>query len=208
MKKALFIILVILVVYVVILVAPVGVFLHQISSLEFSGDALHDQLSAISSISISEDPGETDVVPTSQALTLTVTDENISTMLYNALIKQKRAFMAVEQVDTNISPEMIHLAISSRYGLFGYLPYETTVFSEWMVKVSPNPSDPDRTSVIEIKPVNIHTNHLYTVNFAKFWKYATKTDVSDGWFALPSSIQFQIQYLILKDHEISLSIAF
>ena len=135
---------------------------------------------------------------------MSITNENMRTMLHHALTKKQNTFIAVNDVDTEISPEMIYLAISSNYGLPGYRPYETTVFSEWMVRMSPRSPGTAQTHMVEIKPVNIHTNHLYTVNLAKFWPYVTRTRVSDGWFRLPSFPLIQLEDIVLNEHAISI----
>ncbi len=202
MKKTFVIIFVVFVVYAVMLITPVALFFFQLSSLEFEGQALYDQLSALSALTIVENPGETERTSKHHFLTITITDENFSSTLYDALIKQKNSFMRLHLVDTTISPERIHLAISSNYGILGIFPYKTAVFSEWMVRVL----DADDVSFVEIKPVNIHTNHLYTVNFAKLWKYVSNTETSEGWLVLPSSSQFQIRDITLEDHELSLNV--
>lgn len=206
MKKVLLIILVLVVGYIVILVAPVVLFLFHISSLEFQEDGLQEQLRMLSTLSIFEEPDKYRFPPGEQNITVTVTNEHVNTMLYHALTEKQNPFMTINQVNTTISPEMIHLGISSDYGFFSYQPYKTTLFSEWMVRVVPNASDSGKTHIVAIKPITMHTNHLYTVNLAGIWKYVAKTGSSNGWLALPSTSQLQIRALTLKDQKASIHV--
>ena len=187
-----------------ILIAPIGLLFYHMYTLDFSEESLYQQLHTLSLFSFSEEIASTDstATTTSQTLTVTVTEENMSTMLHHAFAKNLPPFVTISNVTTTISPEMILLEVSLQFGLWQYRIFETTVFSEWLARVSQATSDANKTRIIEIKPVTMHTNHLYTVNFSKFWRYATHTDISDGWLALSSTAQFGLQDLVLQEHKV------
>ncbi len=71
MKKILFLLLVAVLVYGAFLLAPVGIFLFQVSSLEFSDNAVYDQLAALTSLTVIENTDE--IEPAPQAVTVTLT---------------------------------------------------------------------------------------------------------------------------------------
>ena len=209
MKKIFLVVFLMLLLGGAILIAPVGIFFHHIYTLDLSEESFYEQLEMLSFFSFSEEAGGTDspTDATSQVLMVTVSDENLGTMLQHALAKNPPSFISVNNVTTTISPEMIFLKISLQFGLFGYRLFETAVFSEWRARISQGASDAYKNPLIEIKPVDIHTNVFRRLNFAKFWKYATNTTTSDDWLALPSlSSHFDIQYVVLQDHEISISL--
>ncbi len=199
MKKFLIIVCIILLLYGTFLVTPVGLFFYQLSSLEFSADIFPEEFQTLAALSIVEQSGAGNTENKSRNIMLILTEEDVTPILHNAFRKKEGSFMKVRQVDINISPETIHVVLSSQYGLFGYQFFYTMVISEWMVRVYPESSPAGH---IEIKPLDIHTNHLYTVNWAKIWDTVMKTDRTDGWLALPSSSRVRIYELTLKEHEV------
>jgi hypothetical protein len=209
MKKILLVIFLMLLLGGTILIAPFALFLHHIYTLDLSEESLYEQVEMLSFFSFSEEADGTDssTAAEGQVFMITVTDEDLGTMLHHALAKNPSPLITVSNVTTTISPEMIFLEISLQFGLSGYQIFETAVFSEWRARISQGASDTYKNPLIEIKPVDIHTTVLHTLNFARFWKYATQTETSDGWLALPSlSSHFDIQYVVLQDHEISISL--
>jgi hypothetical protein len=208
MKKLLLLIVIGMILYWVFLAAPVGVFFWQFSSLEFSDEILQEQLNALSTLAVIEPSSDEDNANSRQMLTVSVTEENAETMLYNALLKQQNGVITVNQVHMEISPEMIRLDLTFQLGLKDFLSFETTVFSEWMVEAFPREAEKDGTKTIGIKPVDIHTSHLYTFNWGELWEPLTKTRVSDGWFLLPLDSQLRIHELSLQDQELSVSLFF
>ncbi|MBD3305059.1 hypothetical protein GF339_01780 [candidate division KSB3 bacterium] len=206
MKTVLYLLILLLLIAAIglVFVAPAGLALFQLASLEFPGEAIHEQLQALTTFSIVEAANETEAEHRRQVLTLTVTDENIQTMLANALSQQDSPFITITDVATIISPEALSLTLTAQYGLFGYGIFDATVFSEWAVKMVE--ALPEGGNGVAMKPLNIHTDHLYTVNLARLWRYLAHTAKTDGWLLLPSIAPLQLEHLTLDDHQISFSV--
>lgn len=206
MKKILFLIFVVLLLYAAILFAPIGIFLFQASSLEFSDDALYEQLAALTSVIVIEDVGTTEAQPSPQSIIVTLSEEDLEDILTRAFRKQENAFIHVNLVRTEISPDLIELEIFYQYGWRDYRLFEATIFSRWLVDIFPPLSESEKSSRIGIMPVEMHTNHLYSVNLAQLWPYLVNTTRENPWLILLGDAQFQIEDLTLLEHELALSL--
>ena len=204
MKKLLFLILVAVLLYGVILFAPVGIFMFQASSLEFSDNALYEQLAALTSVTVIENAGETNPAP--QAVTVTLTEEDLENLLNWAFKRKEHLLLHVNWVHTEISPEMVFLEISYQYGWGKYGSVETTIFSQWLVDIFPPQTAGGKSSHIGVMPVEMHTNHLYSVNLAQLWPYLVHTTRENPWLIVPASAQFQLEDMSLQEHELSVNL--
>lgn len=202
MKKFLFLFFVAVLLYGTFLFAPVGIFLFQASSLEFSDNALYEQLAALMSVTVIEGTGETE--PSPQAVTVILTEEDLEQVLTRAFNSQDNRFVQVKLVHTEISPDMILLEISYQYGLWEHWFFETTIFSQWLFDIFPPLSASEKSNRIGVVPVEVHTNHLYSVNLAQLWPYLVNTIRDDAWLIVPVNAQFQIEDANLHEHELAL----
>lgn len=204
MKKFLLLLFLALFLYILILVAPVGIFFYSLHSLNFSEKTPAQELSALSLLVVIEEPAESQdethaTESQTQVVTFTIPDEEISAMFYDDLTARQLPGLTLDTVETTISPEMISLTISWHCQFFGYQFYEVTVLSEWLVRFS-------EAKVIEVKPTNIHTNHLYSVDWVMAWEYVNRAEKPDGWLALTSFAHMNVQDIVLKDREVALTI--
>lgn len=204
MKKFLFLILLAALFYGAFLFAPVGIFLFQASSLEFSDNALYKQLAALTSVTVIENTGETEPAP--QAVTVTLTEEDLENLLTGAFRKKENIFLHVNLVQIEISPDMVLLEISYQYGWGKYGSFETTIFSQWLVDIFPPQTAAEKSSRIGLMPVEMHTNHLYSLNLAQLWPYLVHTTRENPWLILPASAQFQLEEMNLQEHELSVNL--
>lgn len=206
MKKILFLILVLLLLYTAFLLVPVGIFLFQASSLKFSDNVLYDQLTALSSVIVIENTAEAE--PSPQTITITLTEEDLEHILIGAFRNKENKYIRVNFIRTEISPDLIEVDISYDYGWEDYHLFETTIFSQWLVDIFPPLSQKEKTRRIGIMPLEIHTNHLYSVNLAQLWPYLLKrVSFEEPWLIFPGEHQFQIEDMRLQEHKLSLSLA-
>jgi len=192
------------------LVAPVVIFLFHVSSLEFSEDIFREYLDTFSTLSVSENTENDSNSPNSaHELTVIITEEQVSQMLHAALMKQTSSIVTVNSVHVEVSPEGSRMEISYLYGISGYWPFETTIFSDWLIR-TPLQSPASNTSVdiLQIKPVNIHTNHLYSVDWAEFWPSVSRSKASEGWVNVRIGSGGYIRKFALQEHEFSLNLSF
>ena len=206
MKKIFFLIIILILLVClcgVALIAPVVLFFLHIPPLPDLAETFQEQIDAFSAFSVVEQDEQTNETTTItfHSITITIVEEDINTLLYDHLSTKRSSFIMVEQVDSNISAETIYIEIDVHYGLFGFHVFDTTLFSEWMVRSSPE------ASIIELKPVDIHTSYAYTVNLVKVWNIMKRKELSDGWMMLPLASQLQIEDIILQENEIAISIA-
>ncbi len=194
--------------YGIVLVAPVALFFMYAPSSQVFAEALQTQLNTFSTFSIVEKNGEiSDTSNTTHSITLTITKEDLDTLLYNVLTAKQSRLITIERVESDISAETIHLAIESHYGLFGWRMFDMTLYSEWMVRRSAISFKPVIPSIVEIKPIDIHTSYLHSVNFVELWNVLEKKEFSNGWIPLPLASELQIEDIILWEDEIAVSIA-
>jgi len=199
MKKILVLLFLAALTYGLILVTPIGFFFYSLSSLNLSEETLSQELAALATLIVFEEPEKSDTTTSQNQVTFTVSQEGVSDMLFTALSARQYPCLTLKLVEMLIAPEMISLTVSWQCEVFGYQLYKASVFSEWFIRLS-------RARIVEIQPDNIHTNHLYSVNWADFWKYVTKTKTSDGWLALSPTAQMHIQELMLQDNKISFTV--
>ena len=186
-----------------VLIAPVALFFLHISSLPGLAETSQEQFDAFAGFLVVEENGQTNDTTTIifHTITITIAEEDLDTLLYDYLSTKQSGFIRIEQVDTDISAETIYIAIDANFGLFGFQVFETTLFSEWMMRSSPE------VGTIELKPVDIHTSYAYTVNLVKLWNVMKRKELSEGWLTLPLTSQIQIEDIILQENEIAISIA-
>ena len=187
----------------VVLIAPIVLFFLYIPPLPDLAGTFQEQIDAFSVFSVVEQDKQTNETTTItfHSITITILEEDINTLLYDHLSTKQSSFITIEQVDSDISAETIYIEIDAHYSFFGSQVFDTTLFSEWMVRTSPE------AGIIELKPVDIHTNYAYTVNFVKVWNVMKRKELSDGWMILPFASQLQIEDIILRENEIAISIA-
>jgi hypothetical protein len=191
----------------IVLTAPVVLLFTHVSSPQALAETLQDQLNAFSTFTIVEENGQTDDTSLSKhSITLTITEKDMNRLLYNCVTAKKSPFITIEKVESDISAETIYVVIDFFYGLFGFQTSDS-IMSEWMVRVSPASSESAMTSRIEIKPVDIHTSYLYSVNFVELWNVVKRGKSFDGWLPLPLDPELQIEDIILWEDEIAVSIA-
>lgn len=185
------------------MITPVVLFFLHIPPLPDLAETFQEQIDAFSVFSIIEQDKQTNETTTItfHSITITIVEEDINTLLYDHLSTKQSSFITIEQVDSNISTETIYTEIDAHYSLFGFHVFDTTLFSEWMVRTSPE------AGIVELKPVDIHTSYAYTVNLVKLWNVMKRKELSDGWMMLPLASQLQIEDIILRENEIAISIA-
>lgn len=204
MKKILFLLLVAVLLYGAFLLAPVGIFLFQVSSLEFSDNAVYDQLAALTSLTVIENTDE--IEPAPQAVTVTLTEENLEYILTRAFRSKENMVLHINLLRTEISPDLIFLEITYQYGWGKYGSFEATLFSQWLVDIFPPQTAMQKSNRIGVMPVELHTNHLYSVNLAEIWRYFFNFTKGHEWFIFPEIHQFQLGDMSLQEHELSLNL--
>ncbi|MCP4404240.1 MAG: hypothetical protein GY801_43905 [bacterium] len=190
--------------YTLFLSAPFGLFFYSFHALNESEDAIALELHPLSGLIVFEDTSttaEAELV-SNQTLTYALSDEILERKLSAYFAKRSIPGIVLESLTATIAPEMLSLQISWQCELLGYRFYKNTVFSEWGLRVA----RVGEVKRIEIKPSQLHSNHLYSVNLAEYWKYAPWVTRSDGWFALDSTSRLNIQELVLQDGEVALTL--
>ena len=189
--------------YALFLVAPFGLFLYSFQALDDSEEAFALEIHPLSGLIILEDSSSPDTALTSnQTLTYALSDEILERLLSNYLTTRPIPSIALDSLEVLIAPEMLSLKISWQCELLGYRFYENTVFSEWQLRVV----KAGELKRIELRPQQLHSNHLYSVNLANYWAYSPWIDNPDGWFALESTSHLNIQELMLQDGDLSLTL--
>ena len=190
--------------YALFLGAPFGLFFYSFQALNESEEAFSLELSPLSGLIIVEEGSKTEAaLVTKQTLTYALSAEVLERLLLSYLEERPLPGIPLNSLEVMIAPEMLSLRISWQCELFGYRFYDNTVFSEWLIRLA---KDKEQTR-IEIKPKELHSNHLYSVNLAEFWEdFPWVDDNPDGWFALDSSSRLNIQELILQDGAAALTL--
>jgi hypothetical protein len=189
--------------YALFLCAPFGLFWYSFQALNETEEAFALELHPLSGLVVLENSSSAETALASkQTLTYALSDETVERTLSAYLLKRPIPGVVLDSLNVLIAPEMLSLKISWQCELFGYRFYENTVFSEWLFRVVRNG---ERTH-IEIKPSDLHSNHLYSVNLVDYWNYAPWIDHPEGWFALDSSSYLNIQELALQDGVIALTL--
>lgn len=189
--------------YVMFLAAPFALYFYSFQALNESEEAFALELYPLSGLIVLEDSttAETALV-SNQTLTYALSDETLERMLSVYVTQRAIPGFVLSSLKVMIAPEMLSLRVSWQCELLGYRFYENTVFSEWQLRVA----KAGEQKRIELKPKELHSNHLYSVNLAEYWEYSPWIDKPDGWFALDSTSQLDIQELVLRDGELSLTI--
>ena len=188
--------------YALFLAAPFGLFFYSFQILNNSEEALAFELLPLSALIVLEDNSATEATPFSnQTLTYTLPDETLERILFASLEKRPIPGVVLDSLTVLIAPEMLSVEISWQCELLGYRFYENTIFSEWLIRAGKN-GDQQR---IEIKPRDLHSNHLYSLNLAEYWTYNPRIKDPDGWVVLAPGSAMNIQELVLQDGAIALT---
>ncbi len=191
------------------LLIPLGLFGCALYSFDVSQDILLHELNGISPLLMTEKRPEESEEPEASVefITFSISEEALGEMLFDILKKKQHPLLAVDHIEIQISPEMVSLAISWAYHLLDYQFYQATIFSEWVVRSNAGNSDDENTAMIEIKPYNIHSNKLYSVNWADVWQLVNRIKNTDEWFTLFSKKQeLPIRDILLQDDQLSINV--
>lgn len=198
MKKFIALLIVGLLLYIVALTAPVFLFLNHLASLPFSADMFEDQFD-VSSFAITEGNPQ----PSASSTTVKIPEEILNARLQKMLTAHQDFLFSIEKINTNISPEIITLKVSADIRIFGFSVHHLILYSEWGLRLSS-----DKQKQLEVKLVNIHTNHLYSINWADMAHWRRKTECPDGWCALTNSSTLSFEEIALDDNQILLTAHF
>lgn len=210
MKKFLFILFLILILCLsgFALIAPVGLMFLHISSLPGLSGIFEEQLHLFSQLTlVEEDDQQEKFFNRVHSITITLTEEELDRIIYENLSAHPSSLFEITQVNTELSAEMLLITLNVRYHLFGMSVFETTISSEWMLRVSPAFSASPMPGLVEIKPVDIRAAYFVSINWVKFWDVVFREKSLDGWTPLPSMSSFCIEDIDLQDNECMITLA-
>ena len=188
--------------YVTLLLAPIILFWYVLVSLDISHDAWAAQLKTLATVSVveaSDSPAET--ANRAPVVTLTLSAADVRRMMIEAVIAHQLPLFKLRAASVQIAPEQISLALSWHIKFFDFTAYETTMFSEWTVLAAPAAQDAN----VIFTPLDLHTNHLYSVNWANLLPYAPNLQIQDGGLHLPLFDELGIHAIALQDREVTVS---
>lgn len=184
------------------LIAPVGLLFLHAAELPLSAETFQQQLNALAMVSIAEKTEKAkDAATIPATITFTIPAEALNVLLYQGLTAKPGKFITVDRVNVDISAETIYAVCDVHYGLPGLPKLAAIVYSEWKVKNSAN------AGTVEIKPIELHSNRLYSVNLAEWWAKFEKKEASGGWMPLSLVTPLQIQDIMLEEDALVLLIA-
>ncbi len=208
MKILLALLLLAALLYLGIVLAPLGIFFHSVYALVNSEPVLPLEFDGlyIEEAGVPSEPEASQI----QAVSLTITEVELGKLLTDFLAQTSYPCLELSTTETAIAPEMLSVTLSWRCQFLRVPFFEFTVFSEWWVRLREGP----QINKIEVKPRIIQVPRRsrilnWGVNWAKVWPYVTHTHDSDGWLAVvSSSSRLNIHDMALQDQECWLSLSF
>lgn len=210
MKKILVILIPILLICLggLALVAPVGMVMLHVASLPGLSGPFEEQLHLFSHLRlVEEDDQQEKPLNIVHSITVTLTEEELAGVIYENFSTQSSPLFEITQVNTDISTEMLLIVLDVRYHLFGLSVFTTTISSEWMLRASPAFSASPMPGLVEIKPIDIRTEHLASTNWVDLWDVVFRKKSLDGWTRFPSMSLFHIEDINLGENECMITLA-
>ncbi|GAK49108.1 hypothetical protein U14_00326 [Candidatus Moduliflexus flocculans] len=183
-----------------IFASPVAVMWHQLASLSSICVFIEQEFAPFSDMAVSEESdGKDDAETQPQIVTVTLPQDTLKVMVQKALSDHALPCMTIRDVKTVITPETISIQIASACELFGRQLYAIKTLSEWEVRDDAG---------VNIRPTQIHSTVLRTINWASYWKYFAKRADDDGWQPFfPPNSSLAIQDILLQEREIAINFA-
>lgn len=179
--------------------SPMFVMWHQIAALSEVRALIEQEFELFSGVTVSENGSETgksEALP--QIVTVTLPQDALKSMILHALSDRALPCMIIRDVKTAITPETVSIQIASACEMFGRQLYAIKTLTEWEVRGDAG---------VNIRPAQIRSTVLSSVDWATYWKYVAKTD-ADGWCPFFSSdTPLAVQDILLQEREIAINLA-
>ena len=192
------------------LLSPIGLFFYYIADITEPGAWYAPEISAFSHLSVGEksDKEKDDLL---SQITIAIPEEAVEATLRETLTAKALPCISIERVQTDISPEMMSVDLLAQCQVFHWPVSEFHIVTEWQAQANPNVPGEEGTSLALIKPLDIRTNYLSSINWTRIWnpvwKYIFRTETYDGWLDISSALgTADIQELLLQDREILLNV--
>ncbi len=180
--------------------SPIAVMWHQLAAFAGIRVLIEQEFELFAGVELSEEGGGTPKEQAqSQIVTVTLPQDALKTMIEQTLAEHALPCMTIREIKTAITPETISIQVASACELFGRQLYAIKTLSEWEVRGDAG---------VNIRPAQIYSTVLTTINWAKYWKYLAKNADADGWqpfFSSDSSLA--VQDILLQEREIAINLA-